>query len=67
MSGIASSGELSSGYLKSDRSDWFRTITHQDVLCTSADCPIFYRRTARQKEVEAAVSVMERFHNEQGW
>ena len=23
--------------------------------------------TARQKEVEAAVNVMERFHNEQGW
>ncbi|KAH8082305.1 DNA polymerase family B-domain-containing protein [Filobasidium floriforme] len=40
---------------------------HQDVLCTSADCPIFYRRTARQKEVKSAVDTMERFHREQGW
>ncbi|KAI5452167.1 DNA-directed DNA polymerase delta [Naganishia albida] len=40
---------------------------HQDVLCTSADCPIFYRRTARQKEVKQAVEVVDRFHNENGW
>ncbi len=39
----------------------------QDVLCQSADCPIFYRRTARQKEVKAAVDTMARFKDEQGW
>ncbi|KAJ9122530.1 DNA-directed DNA polymerase delta [Naganishia vaughanmartiniae] len=40
---------------------------HQDVLCTSADCPIFYRRTARQKEVKQAVEQIQRFHEEKGW
>ncbi|WVR03623.1 hypothetical protein IAU60_000616 [Kwoniella sp. DSM 27419] len=40
---------------------------HQDVICTSADCPIFYRRTARQKEVAASVSQLDRFENETFW
>ncbi|ODN96338.1 hypothetical protein I350_08365 [Cryptococcus amylolentus CBS 6273] len=40
---------------------------HQDVICTSADCPIFYRRTARQKEVAASVSQLDRFEKESGW
>lgn len=37
---------------------------HQDVLCTSKDCPIFYMRKKAQKDVEDAVAVLERFDNE---
>ncbi|KAG2053704.1 hypothetical protein BDR06DRAFT_952548 [Suillus hirtellus] len=34
---------------------------HQDVLCSSKDCPIFYMRKKAQKDVEDANSVLERF------
>ncbi|KJA15253.1 hypothetical protein HYPSUDRAFT_172822 [Hypholoma sublateritium FD-334 SS-4] len=34
---------------------------HQDVLCTSKDCPIFYMRKKAQKDVEDANKVLERF------
>ncbi|KAJ6485901.1 DNA polymerase family B-domain-containing protein [Mycena sanguinolenta] len=34
---------------------------HQDVLCTSKDCPIFYMRKKAQKDVEDANGVLERF------
>ncbi|KAG9037465.1 DNA-directed DNA polymerase delta [Tulasnella sp. JGI-2019a] len=34
---------------------------HQDVLCTSKDCPIFYRRKKAQKDVGDAALVLERF------
>ncbi|KAF9245286.1 DNA polymerase family B-domain-containing protein [Melanogaster broomeanus] len=34
---------------------------HQDVLCTSKDCPIFYMRKKAQKDVEDADAVVERF------
>ncbi|KAL0953498.1 hypothetical protein HGRIS_004725 [Hohenbuehelia grisea] len=34
---------------------------HQDVLCTSKDCPIFYMRKKAQKDVEDANTVVERF------
>ncbi|KAF8884972.1 DNA polymerase family B-domain-containing protein [Infundibulicybe gibba] len=34
---------------------------HQDVLCTSKDCPIFYMRKKAQKDVEDASAVLERF------
>ncbi|KAJ7576846.1 DNA polymerase family B-domain-containing protein [Mycena floridula] len=37
---------------------------HQDVLCTSKDCPIFYMRKKAQKDVEDANSVLERFDPE---
>ncbi|KAH9176053.1 DNA polymerase family B-domain-containing protein [Lactarius sanguifluus] len=37
---------------------------HQDVLCASKDCPIFYMRKKAQKDVEDAVSTLERFDNE---
>ena len=37
---------------------------HQDVLCTSKDCPIFYMRKKSQKDVEDSVAVLERFDNE---
>ncbi|KAL5531593.1 POL3 [Sanghuangporus baumii] len=37
---------------------------HQDVLCTSKDCPIFYMRKKAQKDVEDAVAVLDRFDNE---
>lgn len=40
---------------------------NQDVICTSADCPIFYRRTARQKEVTAANAQLDRFNAELAW
>ena len=38
---------------------------HQDVLCSSRDCPIFYMRKKAQKDVEDAVAVLERFENEE--
>ncbi|KAH9479640.1 DNA-directed DNA polymerase delta [Psilocybe cubensis] len=34
---------------------------HQDVLCTSKDCPIFYMRKKAQKDVEDANAVLDRF------
>ncbi|VDB88666.1 unnamed protein product [Peniophora sp. CBMAI 1063] len=34
---------------------------HQDVLCSSKDCPIFYMRKKAQKDVEDAGAVLERF------
>ncbi|KAI0044763.1 hypothetical protein FA95DRAFT_1597235 [Auriscalpium vulgare] len=37
---------------------------HQDVLCTSRDCPIFYMRKKAQKDVEDASAVLERFDND---
>ncbi|KAK0446656.1 DNA polymerase family B-domain-containing protein [Armillaria borealis] len=37
---------------------------HQDVLCTSKDCPIFYMRKKAQKDVEDSNSVLERFESE---
>ncbi|PNH02711.1 DNA polymerase delta catalytic subunit, partial [Tetrabaena socialis] len=35
---------------------------HQDVLCTSRDCPIFYRRKKVQKDLNEAVAQLERFN-----
>ncbi|KAG2748452.1 hypothetical protein P692DRAFT_201790083 [Suillus brevipes Sb2] len=37
---------------------------HQDVLCSSKDCPIFYMRKKAQKDVEDANSVLERFDSD---
>ncbi|KAF8573753.1 hypothetical protein K439DRAFT_1399532 [Ramaria rubella] len=37
---------------------------HQDVLCTSKDCPIFYMRKKAQKDVEDAANTLERFDAE---
>ncbi|KAH9940939.1 DNA polymerase family B-domain-containing protein [Epithele typhae] len=37
---------------------------HQDVLCTSRDCPIFYMRKKAQKDVEDANVVLDRFDGE---
>ncbi|KAI0731291.1 DNA polymerase family B-domain-containing protein [Earliella scabrosa] len=37
---------------------------HQDVLCTSRDCPIFYMRKKAQKDVEDANAVLDRFEGE---
>lgn len=34
---------------------------HQDVLCTSRDCPIFYMRKKVQKDVEEAARLDEKF------
>lgn len=34
---------------------------HQDVLCTSRDCPIFYRRKKVQKELSEAHATLGRF------
>ncbi|EJD34100.1 putative delta DNA polymerase [Auricularia subglabra TFB-10046 SS5] len=34
---------------------------HQDVLCSNRDCPIFYRRTKVQREVEDSVALLSRF------
>ncbi|TEB29100.1 delta DNA polymerase [Coprinellus micaceus] len=37
---------------------------HQDVLCSSKDCPIFYMRKKAQKDVEDANGTLERFDHE---
>ncbi|GAA5857179.1 hypothetical protein JCM8547_009357 [Rhodosporidiobolus lusitaniae] len=37
---------------------------HQDVLCTSKDCPIFYMRKKAQKEAVDAVTTLDRFDGE---
>jgi DNA polymerase delta subunit 1 len=34
---------------------------HQDVLCTSRDCPIFYRRKKVQKDLLEAETTLKRF------
>ena len=34
---------------------------HQDVLCRSRDCPIFYRRMKVQKELGEAQTTLQRF------
>ncbi len=38
---------------------------HLDVLCTSRDCPIFYRRKKVQKDLNEAVAQLERFTDTQ--
>jgi DNA polymerase delta subunit 1 len=40
---------------------------HQDVLCTSRDCPIFYRRKKVQKELNEAQGVLARYEGVPGW
>uniref|UniRef100_A0A7S3QWA8 DNA polymerase n=1 Tax=Dunaliella tertiolecta TaxID=3047 RepID=A0A7S3QWA8_DUNTE len=37
---------------------------HQDVLCTSKDCPIFYRRKKVQKDLNEAQNTLARFVDE---
>ncbi|KAF8726461.1 hypothetical protein AX14_007849 [Amanita brunnescens Koide BX004] len=37
---------------------------HQDVLCTSKDCPIFYMRKKAQKDLEDSMGVLDRFDGE---
>jgi DNA polymerase delta subunit 1 len=34
---------------------------HQDVLCSSRDCPIFYRRKKVAKELDEAHATLSRF------
>ncbi|TYZ60960.1 hypothetical protein PybrP1_001058 [[Pythium] brassicae (nom. inval.)] len=36
---------------------------HQDVLCTSRDCPIFYKRIKVQKDLGEAQTALERFQS----
>lgn len=38
---------------------------HQDVLCTSKDCPIFYMRKKVQKDMKENIEILERFN--QNW
>ncbi|KAG5439383.1 hypothetical protein PCANB_001957 [Pneumocystis canis] len=35
---------------------------HQDVLCTSKDCPIFYMRKKVQKDIKENIEILERFN-----
>jgi hypothetical protein len=37
----------------------------QDVLCTSRDCPIFYRRKKVQKDLAEAHTVLSRFGDDE--
>jgi len=36
---------------------------HQTVLCTSRDCPIFYRRMKIKKDLNDVKEVIERWNN----
>ncbi|KAG0335796.1 DNA-directed DNA polymerase delta [Podila horticola] len=36
---------------------------HQEVLCTSKDCPIFYMRKKVQKEIQDSTATLDRFNN----
>ncbi len=40
---------------------------HQEVLCTSRDCPIFYRRRKIQKDLREALDTVERFNSSIDW
>ncbi|RKP12455.1 delta DNA polymerase [Piptocephalis cylindrospora] len=40
---------------------------HQDVLCSSRDCPIFYMRKRAQKDVSEAAVTLARFDDCPGW
>ncbi|KAL7412360.1 delta DNA polymerase [Mrakia frigida] len=40
---------------------------HQDVLCSSKDCPIFYMRKKAQKDVGDAMATLDRFDKEKEW
>ncbi|KAJ9506485.1 hypothetical protein QJQ45_019412 [Haematococcus lacustris] len=40
---------------------------HQDVLCTSRDCPIFYRRKKVQKDLNEAQATLQRFNEAGDW
>uniref|UniRef100_A0A061RE64 DNA polymerase n=1 Tax=Tetraselmis sp. GSL018 TaxID=582737 RepID=A0A061RE64_9CHLO len=65
--------EIYSGFLDkvNDLEDQFASLwtqcqrcqgsLHQDVLCTSRDCPIFYRRKKVQKDLSEAHGQLERF------
>jgi DNA polymerase delta subunit 1 len=35
---------------------------HQDVLCTSKDCPIFYMRKKVQKDMQDSAGALNRFN-----
>jgi DNA polymerase delta subunit 1 len=35
---------------------------HQDVICTSQDCPIFYMRKKVQKDMKENISTLDRFN-----
>ena len=35
---------------------------HQDVICTSQDCPIFYMRKRAQKNMHDISEIVERFN-----
>lgn len=39
---------------------------HQDVICTSKDCPIFYMRKKAQKDATDGMTMLGRFDNV-GW
>nr|AAA35303.1 DNA polymerase delta [Schizosaccharomyces pombe] len=39
---------------------------HQDVICTSRDCPIFYMRIAEHKKLQQSVDLLKRF-DEMSW
>lgn len=36
---------------------------HQDVICSSSDCPIFYMRKKAQKDVQSCASELKKFDN----
>ena len=57
LPGVFTSGELIRIVHTIIRSIW----SFQDVLCTSKDCPIFYRRKKAQKDVADASVILERF------
>ena len=62
MSRVSSSGKNEPSFRKTG--GMTAGFFFQDVLCTSKDCPIFYRRKKAQKDVEDSAAMLERFDNE---
>uniref|UniRef100_A0A0A9FFK0 C4-type zinc-finger of DNA polymerase delta domain-containing protein n=1 Tax=Arundo donax TaxID=35708 RepID=A0A0A9FFK0_ARUDO len=48
------------GRLWTQCQEWQGSL-HQDVLCTSRDCPIFYRRRKAQKDMAEARLQLDRW------
>ena len=44
-----------------------RSSLHADVLCTSRDCPIFYRRKKVAKDLAEAGATLARFPDAEAW
>ena len=54
-------------YKKKKKKKTLRSSLHADVLCTSRDCPIFYRRKKVAKDLAEAGATLARFPDAEAW